>query len=48
MITRKLQQTPGGQMFLTLPKQSVMMLNWEKGNRIKMSFDKNKIIIEKE
>lgn len=48
MITRKLQQMKSGQVFITLPVQAVRMLGWEKQDKIKLSFDRNKIVLEKE
>ena len=48
MIRRKLQQMKTGQIFLCLPIQAMKMLDWNKGDHIKISFDKNKVLLEKE
>ncbi len=36
-----------GQMFITLPIQAMKMLAWNKGDSIKISFDRNKVVLEK-
>lgn len=46
-MNRKLQQMKTGQMFVILPKQAMQMLDWNKGDYIKLSFDKNKVVLEK-
>lgn len=47
MITRKLQEMKSGQMFVNLPLQALKMLDWSKGDKIKIGFDRNKIVLEK-
>lgn len=47
-MKRRLQRMKAGQMFITLPIQIMKMMDWNKGDEIKFSFDKNKIILEKQ
>lgn len=52
MIKRKLQQMQykekGGQYFICIPKQYAEMIGWCRGDFIKISPDKQKIVLEKE
>lgn len=46
--TMKLQKTKQEQFMVTLPKQIILALGWEKGQEINYKLDKGKLVLDKD